>query len=218
MATHGHTEWHVSRLRTLREQMHREDLVCPLLWITKGICEDVCPNKLLDLMNFAPSEWDSIVCALVIISRYVRVIRGSALFPVRPQSIGVSSFVGSVFRGVLLGEKSYDDALKAWRECRSAVTWTDGLEPNCPLLVRYYKAMAHIVDATWVMLTCLHRGINVDLVIATMLAQGRVVTKVHGLSVKDQSAIAAVRSLSLQICHYSELRPKGTTFLRLLSN
>ncbi|XP_034253123.1 uncharacterized protein LOC117652370 isoform X2 [Thrips palmi] len=170
----GGVQWHIAKLRALREQMHEEDLVCPMLWIPKGVCEDICPNKLLDLLNFAPNDWDSITCALVIISR-----------------------------GVLLGEKSYADMQVALQECRAAMTWPKDSEPQCRLLVRYHAAMAHVVDATWIMAACLHFGLPVRTVLDSMRLTHRFVPRVSALRVQDQAAVAAVRSLTLQIVHYT---------------
>ncbi|KAJ1532213.1 hypothetical protein ONE63_000833 [Megalurothrips usitatus] len=163
--------WNLEHLPLLRLQMSELGLVSPLLWISKTTCEDICQEKLNDLLHFAPSHWDGAVCSLVIVTR-----------------------------GVLMGTADYRRALLALSHCQDFVTGSDDVELECPVLRQYRRAMKHLIDSTATMLACLHRGLGPLSVLPHL---GASVPSVRELSAEDRSAILAVQSLALQVCHYA---------------
>lgn len=93
-----------------------------------------------------------------------------------------------------MARQSPDMAVRALKECKSFVSSSR----NCEMLADYGKAMLHLVDSTWLLVTCLH----VPEAWIADVPEG--VPSVLLLSMREQSAIPAARSLTFQLCHQGE--------------
>ncbi|XP_052131456.1 uncharacterized protein LOC127751645, partial [Frankliniella occidentalis] len=102
--------------------------------------------------------------------------------------------LATLARNVFMKKLSYEGSIKSLQGCR------DFLNGSPKHLVRQYWApLKHLVDATWVLLTCLHLGRSVEAVIFEMRGG---LERTHGMSPEEQSALAASKSITLQLCHY----------------
>ncbi|KAK3915146.1 hypothetical protein KUF71_024423 [Frankliniella fusca] len=161
------SEWQLHLLPQLRNEMAELGLLSPLLWVPIASAPDVCYDKLIDMLYFAPSDWDALMGSLTTLAR-----------------------------NVFMGKLTYGSAVKSLQACRDFFA-----DSPDPLIRRYWHALKHLVDCTWVLLTCLHRGRSALAVIPGVLG-GLVSTR--DLSQMQQSALAASKSVTLQLCHYAQ--------------
>ncbi|KAE8749966.1 hypothetical protein FOCC_FOCC003436, partial [Frankliniella occidentalis] len=65
------SEWHLHLLPQLRVEMEQRGLLSPLLWVPMDAVGQICYDKMVDMLFFAPSDWDALMGSLATLARNV---------------------------------------------------------------------------------------------------------------------------------------------------
>ncbi|XP_052128638.1 mucin-5AC-like [Frankliniella occidentalis] len=120
--------------------------------------------------------------------------------------------LATLTRNVFMSKLTYGEAIKSLQISRDLLSGSTE-----PLVQKYWTPLKHLVDVTWVLLSCLHFARSVATVLPGV--RGGVASTIN-MTPEEQSALAASKSVTLQLCHYAQwpslLNERGPLFLGAL--